>query len=167
METIILTILTISLGLVPLQAETESPFRLATHDLPVLHASSSRLIATEQEVEGFFDSYIERYTKKDTEGFLWLFSLNAIQNQTDGLPAIREIYNNFFSQARTIRCHFENRRVEIYENAVEVRARYEIEQILKLNGEKKILKGQIRWVLIKEDGILKILSIDYKHEKTH
>jgi len=167
METIILVILTISLGLFPLQAKADAPYRLAAHDLPIPQTSPSRLIATEQEVNEFFDSYIERYTRKDTGGFLWLFSSNAIQNQTDRLPAIREIYNNFFGQARTLHCRFEDRKVEIYENAVEVKARYEIEQILKLNGEKKILKGQIRWVLTKEGGILRILSIDYKHEKTH
>jgi hypothetical protein len=167
METIIFAILTISLGLTPLQAQADAPVRLAAYDLPRLQPSPSRLIATEQEVNAFFDSYVERYTKRDIDGFLWLFSLNAIQNQTDGLPAIRELYNNFFGQARTLHCRFEDRKVEIYENAVEVKARYEIEQILKLNGEKKVLKGQVRWVLTREDGILKILSIDYKHEKTH
>ncbi len=55
--------------------------------------------------------------------------------------------------------------MEIYDNAAEVKARYEIGQIMKRTGEMRILKGRIRWVLIKEDGILKILSIDYKHEK--
>jgi hypothetical protein len=167
METIIFVILTISLGLFPLQAKADAPYRSAAHDLSIPQASSSRLIATEQEVKEFFDSYVERYAKKDTDGFLWLFSSNALQNQADGIVAIREIYNNFFGQTQTLHCRFEDRKVEIYENAVEVKARYEIEQILKLNGEKKILKGQIRWVLVKEDGIIKILSIDYKHEKTH
>jgi ketosteroid isomerase-like protein len=166
MKTIISGILTICLGLFPLQAKADAPFRLAAHDLPVLQAPPSRLIATTQEVRQFFDSYIERYTRKDIDGFLWLFSLNAVQNQRDGLPGIREIYSSFFDQTQTLRCRFEEPKVEIYENAVEAKARYEIEQIMKRTGEKKTLKGRIRWVLIKEDGILKIISIDYKHEKT-
>jgi hypothetical protein len=48
---------------------------------------------------------------------------------------------------------------------LEVRARYEIEQILKMGGEKKVWRGNIRWVLGKENGVLRILSIDYQHQK--
>ena len=165
MKTIIFAILIISFLLFPLQVKANTPFRLVVRDFSTLQPSSSRLIATEQEVRQFFDSYIGRYTRKDTEGFLWLFSLKAVQNQKDGLPGIREIYGNFFDQTQTLHCRFEDRKVEIYDNAVEVKARYQIEQILKRSGERKIFKGWIRWVLIKEDGILKILSADYKHEK--
>jgi len=57
-------------------------------------------------------------------------------------------------------------KIEIYQNAAEVKARYVIAQVLKKGGEKKVLKGSGRWVLIKEGGALKILSINYKHEKT-
>jgi hypothetical protein len=123
------------------------------------------LIATEQEVNQFLKDYIERYTNKDIDGFLWLFSLKATQNQKDRLPGIREIYSNFFDQAQTLNCHIEDRKVEIYENAVEVRARYEIEQIVKKGGGKKVWRGRIRWTLIREDGVLKIVSLDYQHER--
>jgi hypothetical protein len=60
----------------------------------------------------------------------------------------------------------EDMKIEIYQNAAEVKARYVVAQELKKGGEKKVLKGSGRWVLIKEDGMLKILSLDYKHEKT-
>jgi hypothetical protein len=59
----------------------------------------------------------------------------------------------------------EERKVEIYENVVEVKARYEIEQ-MKRSGEMKVWKGQGRWVLIKEGEGLKIFSFDYRNEKT-
>lgn len=167
MKVTVFAILTISFGLFPLFAQADVPLRLANHNVPVLQAASSGLLTTEKDVNGFLDRYIERYTSKDMDGLLWLFSLNAIQNKKDELPAIRQIYKNFFHQTRTLRCFFKDRKIEIYENAVEVKTRYEIEQILRVNEEKRLLKGQIRWVLIKEDGILKILSIDYKHEKTH
>jgi hypothetical protein len=166
MKTIIFAILIISLLLFPLQIRADAQFQLVARDLSMPQPSPSRLIATEQEVRQFFDNSIGRYTRKDIDGFLWLFSLKAVQNQKDGLPGIREIYSNFFDQPQTLHCRFEDRKVEIYDNAVEVRARYEIEQIMKLSGERKVLRGRIRWVLIKEDGILKILSIDYRHEKT-
>jgi hypothetical protein len=166
MKTIVFAILIISLLLFPLQVKADAQFQFVARDLSAPHSSPSRLIATEQEVRQFFDNYIGRYTRKDIDGFLWLFSLKAVQNQKDGLPEIREMYSNFFDQTQTLRCRIEDRKVEIYENAVEVKARYEIEQIVKRSEERKVLKGWIRWVLIKEDGILKILSIDYKHEKT-
>jgi len=134
-------------------------------NLSVSQLSPRPLIATEQEVNQFLKDYIERYTNKDIDGFLWLFSLKAVQNQKDRLQGIREIYSNYFDQTQTLHCRIEDRKVEIYENAGEVRARYEIEQIVKKGGGKKVWRGRIRWVLIREDGILKIISLDYQHER--
>jgi hypothetical protein len=124
------------------------------------------LMATEQEVRGFFDQYIERYNKMDIDGFLWLFSLKAKQNQRDGLPEIRIIYSDFFKQTISLQNSIEDMKIEIYQNAAQVKARYVVAQELKKGGEKRVLKGSGRWVLIKENGMLKILSVDYKHEKT-
>jgi hypothetical protein len=123
------------------------------------------LIATEQEVKQFFENYIEQYRAKNIDGFLSLFSLRAVQNQKDGPREIREIYNNLFDQSQALRYRLEDQKVEIYENAVEVKARYEIEQT-KRSGEIRVWKGQGRWVLIKEGGVLKISSVDYRNEKT-
>jgi len=129
-------------------------------------SSPRPLIATEQEVKQFFENYIEQYRTKNIEGFLSLFSLKAVQNQKDGLPGIREIYANFFDQSQALRFRMEDQKVEIYENAVEVKARYEIEQIVKRSEGTKVLRGWVRWVLIKEGGGLKIFSVDYRNEKT-
>ncbi|MCJ7786572.1 MAG: hypothetical protein MUP41_21825, partial [Desulfobacterales bacterium] len=131
-----------------------------------LSASKPSLMATEQEVKGFFDQYVERYNKMDIDGFLWLFSLKAKQNQWDGLPEIRIIYSDFFKQMSSLQNSIEDMKIEIYQNAAEVKARYVVTQVLKKEGEKRVLKGSGRWVLIKEGGALKILSINYKHEKT-
>jgi ketosteroid isomerase-like protein len=121
------------------------------------------LIATEQEVRGFFDKYIERYTMKDINGFLLLFSLKAVQNQQDGLPEIRELYANVFNQSRELQNSIEDMKIEIFQNAVEVKARYTVNQVLKEKGEKRVWKGNIRWVLVKEEGMLKIISVDFRH----
>jgi ketosteroid isomerase-like protein len=102
----------------------------------------------------------------DTDGFLWLFSLKAKQNQRDGLPEIRMIYSDYFKQMSSLQNSIEDMKIEIYQNAAEVKARYVVAQELKKGGEKRVLKGSARWVLVKENGMLKILSIDYKHEKT-
>jgi hypothetical protein len=123
-------------------------------------------IATEEEVKKLFNHYVERYNKKDIHGFLSLFSPRAIQNQKDGLEEIRRIYENFFYQSLELRYSVEDMKVEIYQNAVEVKARYEVDQILRIDGEKKIWKGRIQWMLVKEDGALKIISINYRHDGT-
>jgi ketosteroid isomerase-like protein len=123
-------------------------------------------MTTEQEVRGFFGQYVERYNQRDVEEFLSLFSSRAKQNQQDGLPEIRRIYSDFFSQMISLQNSMEDMKIEIYQNAAEVKARYVVTQVLKKEGEKRVLKGSARWVLTRENGTLKILSIDYKHDKT-
>jgi len=38
--------------------------------------------------------------------------------------------------------------------------------VLERQGSEKIWRGDIRWVLIREGGALKIISLDYRNEKT-
>jgi len=123
------------------------------------------LLATEDEVKKFFNNYVNNYNRKDAKGILSLFSSKAIQNQKDGLEEIRKIYADFLSEDQEIRYSLHDMKIEIYQNAVEVKVRYEIEQIVKETGEKEVWRGPIRWVLIKEDGKLKILSMDYKYHR--
>jgi len=130
------------------------------------HFKPPLLIATEEEVRQFFANYTERYTQKDLDGFLSLFSPKAIQNHEGGLEGIRKIYGNFFKQSQEIKYDMDDVRIEIYQNGAEVKARYELVQILKKGGDKKIWRGDIGWTLVKEYGALKILSLDYQHQKS-
>lgn len=75
---------------------------------------------------------------------------------------IRTIYRTFFEQSKDLQYDMEDTLIEIYENAAEVKARFRINQTLKKNGEKRLWKGPIRWVLVKEDAILKIGMLDYQ-----
>jgi len=123
------------------------------------------LLATKEEINQFFTAYVDRYTQKDINGFLSFFSLKAIQNQKEGLEEMRKIYTKFFNQSLALRYFIEEMRQEIYQNAVEVKARYVINQVSKGDGKEREWSGSIRWVLVKEDGVLKILSLDYQHMK--
>jgi hypothetical protein len=136
------------------------PLSLRAQKKPLPH-----LLTTKEEVVQFFGAYADRYIQKDVNGFLSLFSSKAIQNQKDGLEGIRTDYTNFFDRSLTLLFRMEEMNMEIYQNAVEVRGHYQIDQILNKSGEKKILKGNIRWVLGKENGVLKILSLDYQNDK--
>jgi curved DNA-binding protein CbpA/ketosteroid isomerase-like protein len=169
----------------PRPVEKQKPTSLSEHsrEIPAVHSASDSIastkkddrslvaklpasIATEEEIKKLFNHYVERYNKKDIQGFLSLFSPKAIQNQKDGLEEIRRIYENFFYQSQELRYSVEDIKVEIYQNAVEVKARYEVDQILRIDGEKKIWKGRIQWMLAKEDGALKIISVNYRHDST-
>ncbi|MCJ7705792.1 MAG: DnaJ domain-containing protein, partial [Desulfobacterales bacterium] len=95
----------------------------------IVQATPSSLSTIEEEVKRFFALYIERYTQKDLEGFLSLFSAKALQNQKDGIRRIREVYASFFNVSQEIRYRIEDLKIEVYQNAVEIKARYEIDQI--------------------------------------
>lgn len=131
----------------------------------IVQAVLPSLSTIEEEVKRFFTLYIEHYTQKDLEGFLSLFSAKALQNQRDGMRKIREIYASFFNVSQEIRYRIEDLKIEVYQNAIEAKASYEIDQILKDEG-KKVWQGKIQWVIIKENGALKILSLNYQHHKS-
>jgi hypothetical protein len=131
---------------------------------------------TEEEVRQFLEHYKNQYTRKDIGGFVSLFSSKAVQNERDGFNEIRRSYSDFFDQSQELRYHLEDIRIKIYtealvfglfyKSAVLAEARYRVDQILKKTGKKKVWKGDIRWILIGENGALKILSLDFKHQKS-
>ena len=140
----------------PIQATLHPGKKLAINIPPPL--------AKEEEVKQFFSSYIDRYHQKDIDGFLSLFSSKAVQNQKDGLKEIRSIYTKFFDQSKELRYRLEGMETEIYQNAVEVKARFRVDQRLNRGGEEKVWTGTVHWVLVKEDGALKIISLNYQYQ---
>ena len=123
-------------------------------------------LAKEEEVRQFFADYAGRYARKDMKSFLSLFSPKVIQNQKEGFDEIQRIYTNFFDQSQDLQYHMEDTKIEIYQNRVEIKARFKVNQILKKREGEKIWKGNIRWVLVKEDGALRIITLDYQNEKS-
>jgi ketosteroid isomerase-like protein len=159
MRTILLTISVIFLSLVG----TPIYYQMAVHNLSAATPTHPSLIATEEEVRRFFDQYVERYNQRDLDGFLLFFSLKTIQNQQDGLPEIKKLYADVFNRSQKLQISIEDIKIEIYQNAVDVKARYTVNQVLKKTGGKRYWKGNIHWVLVKEEGTLKITSIDFRH----
>jgi curved DNA-binding protein CbpA/ketosteroid isomerase-like protein len=129
-------------------------------------SSRPALLAREEEVKQFFSNYVDRYNRKDVGGFLSFFSPKAIQNQTQGLGAIRNLYAKFIDQSERLRYQIEGMKIEIHQHRVDVKARFRVDQKLKKDGGEKVWKGNIRWVLVKEEGRLKIVSLDYQNEKS-
>ena len=123
------------------------------------------LIAKEEEVEQFFSYYIGRYHRMDVDGLLSCFSSKAVQNQRDGWEGIRNIYTKFFDESRKLQYEVEGMKTEIYQTRVEVKARFKIDQTLKKGKKELVWTGNIRWVLGRESGTLKILALDYQNDK--
>jgi hypothetical protein len=120
---------------------------------------------TEEEVDQLLGKYIECYSLRDIDRFLSLFSSRAIQNWTFGVDQIREIYSEFFDQSQSLLYHVEDTTIRFYENAVEARAHYRVEQILK-DEKKNIWRGRVRWILVRENGDVRIRSLDYTQEES-
>jgi curved DNA-binding protein CbpA len=119
----------------------------------------------EDEVREFLAKYVDRYTQRDIEGFLSFFSPLAIQNQKDRIEKIREMYSKQFERYESFNYQLKDPKMKILENSVKVRASYVIEQFSK-KGETKQLRGDIEWELVREGKELKVLTIEYKPEKT-
>jgi len=119
----------------------------------------------EEEVKKFFAGYVDKYNQKDIEGFLANFSPKAIQNQKYGMDALKKIYANFFLQSEDLKYKIGDIQTDPHPQGVEVKARYELNQVAKKGGEKKVWRGQARWILIRENGTLKVLSLDYQHQR--
>ena len=139
----------------PQPAET----KLADHSKPPL-------VASEEEVRAFFDNYTMIYNQKKIEGFLSFFSPQAVQNQTDKSGEIKRIYTRFFRQSAELSYQIEGLKIEVYENGAEAKAQFQVDQVLRAGGERKIWKGSIRWVLHRENGALRIVSLDYQNQKS-
>ncbi len=123
-------------------------------------------VSGESEVRQFLARYTDRYNHKDIEGFISFFSPNAVQNQKDDIEKIRKIYASFFQQNEEIRYKISNLKIDPHKNGLQVMADYELEGILRKGRERKVWKGQVRWVLIEEKGALKVLSLDYQSQKS-
>ena len=122
-------------------------------------------VAGEDEVERFFEDYLRCYTQRDIDGFLGFFSLRAIQNRKENIDEIRKTYAQFFNQSESLLYHLKNPKIDIFPNNAQVRASYEIRQLLK-TGDTRVWKGNIEWALIREGGGLKISGIQYQHDRS-
>jgi len=122
-------------------------------------------VAGEDEVERFFEDYLRCYAQRDINGFLGCFSPRAIQNRKENIDEIRRIYTQFFNHSESLLYHLKNPKVEIFPNNAQVRASYEIRQVLQ-TGDTRLWKGNVEWTLMREDGKLKIFSILYQHDRS-
>jgi hypothetical protein len=133
---------------------------------PIIQIKIPSLITTEEEVNNFFAEYKDRYARKDLEGLFSLFSSRAVENGRYGVEEMKKIYSDFFDKSQKLRYHIEGTKIEIYQNGVEVKGRYKIEQTVKKGQKENVWWGDVRWILVRENGALKISLLDYRPHRS-
>jgi len=118
-------------------------------------------VITEVEARRFLDEYVAQYVRMDVETFMTFFSRKAIENRMLTYADIREIYQRTFENSHSLQYDLEIYTVQTYKESTTVTGRYEVIQIFRANPFKKVYRGNIKWELIREGGVLKIKEINY------
>jgi len=120
---------------------------------------------TEGEVRTFLDEYMSRYMKKDINVFMSFFSKEAIENRLLLYGNIYEIYQKTFDNSDALQYHLEVYSIQIFRQSAYVSGRYKVIQTLKEKSRNKIFQGNIQWYLIRENGSLKIMEMNYGRDR--
>jgi hypothetical protein len=115
---------------------------------------------TMEESRQFIDEYIARFMKLDLDPFMGLFSKRGVENRMIPYADIREAYRMTVDGSRSIVYNLKIYSIQTYTESAYVRGRYEIIQTLK-RGRTRVLRGDIQWDLVREDGSLKIREVNY------
>jgi len=116
---------------------------------------------TETEVKGFLDQYIDRFKAKDLNGFMALFSREAVENRMLPYLDMQESYKNMFELTNQFLYHLNVQDIKTYTRKAYASGRYEVIQTLKDQNKMKVHKGNIQFELVRENDGLKILRLNY------
>jgi hypothetical protein len=83
-----------------------------------------------------------------------------VENRMIPYADIREAYRMTVDGSRSIVYNLKIYSIQTYTESAYVRGRYEIIQTLK-RGRTRVLRGDIQWDLVREDGSLKIREVNY------
>jgi hypothetical protein len=150
---------------IPKPESAKAPEPVREKEKKVASVSPSA-IASDLEVRNFFDNYLVKYNRKEINGFIALFSAKAIQNQKDDVEKIRKTYENFFEQMESVNYEIAITGIEPKQDKLEVKAQYVLEGIVSKGRRAQTWKGQIQWVLVREKGALRVLSLNYQPQSS-
>lgn len=119
-------------------------------------------IAREDEVIQFLTRYVNQYVGRNTDGLMAFFSPQAVQNQKHDYNAIKRMYGKFFDESQKLSYKVNPQAIDISSQEAKVRATYVLEQETK-SGESKLWRGNIEWTLVREQGVLKVRTLQFKH----
>jgi pilus assembly protein CpaC len=109
-----------------------------------------------EEINLFMDQYRKAYEFGDVDRFMSLYSKSAVENGMN-YNDIRRSYQKNFRMGR-YSYTLKNPQVQRRDDLVELTGSFSI----KRTGEEgPVSRGNIRWTLEKEDGVLKIVKVEY------
>lgn len=131
--------------------------------MPAPSETSQAII--EGEAQKFLYEYVARYMKMDIEAFMALFSKGATENRMLPYADIYENYRKYFSNSSSLSFHLQVYSIQPSTGSAFVSGRYEVVQSLKPKGEQHLFRGNIQWSLVREDGSLKVLEVNYGKDR--
>lgn len=120
---------------------------------------------TEEEVRRFMEDYKERYVRMDLDAFMALFSRGAVENRALPYADIREAYRKLIEHSRSLVYELKIYPIQVYSRSAYVRGKYHITQFPKGRGGERVYQGEIQWVIIRENGSLKIREVNFGSER--
>jgi len=70
------------------------------------------------------------------------------------------MYAKCFDQSQKLRYDLKGMKIEMYQNAVQAKAGFGVDQILERGRKEKVWTGPTDWVLVKYDADFKIISLN-------
>lgn len=134
-------------------------FRTSLAQVPIF--SETYQAVTEKEVRQFIDEYLTRFTGMELDPLMALFSKDAIENRVLPYGDIKEAYRKVIATSESISCKFKIYSIKTYKQRASVSGHYEAVQFFTNNEFVKIFEGDIQWVLLREDGVLRIKEVNY------
>jgi sulfatase maturation enzyme AslB (radical SAM superfamily) len=120
---------------------------------------------TVEEVQQFINDYKDRYINLNYEGFMDLFSKEAVENRMHPYEDIREAYRETFDNSRAVQYNLEIYTIQVSQGSAFVSGRYELVQSMKGSKKSEVFRGDIQWELQRENGALKIKEINYGRDR--
>jgi hypothetical protein len=114
-----------------------------------------------EEVEKFIGEYKVRFMKMDLDGFMTLFSKEAMENRMLPYDDIYEAYRRTIANSKSVVYNLEVYSIQTYTQNAFVKGHYKIIQSFKKGGKNRTFQGDIQWEIIRENGSLKIREINY------
>jgi hypothetical protein len=133
-------------------------FRTSSAQVPNLPETYQ--VVTEKEVRQLVDEYLTRFTAMEVDPLMALFSKDAIENRVLPYSDIKAAYTRVMATSESVSCKFNIYSIKTYKQTAYVSGHYEAIQYF-IGWFVKIFEGDIQWILVREDGALRIKEVNY------
>ena len=131
----------------------------------LIEAQATPAPFTEEEARQFINEYKERFVRLDLDAYMALFSVEATENRMLPYADIQMAYKRTIALSQSIQYQMKIYSIQTYAKSAFVQGRYEILQAFKKGGKARLMRGDIQWLLVREDGSLKIREINYGKDR--